>query len=123
MEQFRPDWYAAQRSYAHACLGDREETLAWAEKALEETDPSRNFRNYFDSMQMLAVSFALIGETDRACQLIDQILASPSGITCGGILFDYSFESLHGEPAFEAVIRKHADQLKDPAILEQIFGS
>ncbi|MEX0324496.1 MAG: hypothetical protein AB3N33_00250 [Puniceicoccaceae bacterium] len=122
MAQFRPDWYAAQRSYAHACLGERKEALAWADKAIEQTNPSRNFKDYFDSMYKLAISFALIGETDRACQLIEQILTSPSGITTGAILLDFGLESLHDLPAFQSVIREHADQLKDPAILERFFG-
>lgn len=96
--------------------------LTWAEKALEQTDPSRNFEDYFDSMLKLAVSFAIIGETDRACQLVDQILSSPSGITTGSLLLDFGLQSLQDKPAFQTVIRKHADQLKDPAILEQYFG-
>jgi TolB-like protein len=120
--QFMPDWYAAQRSYAHACLGERDEALAWAEKSIEQTDPSRNFEDYFESMLRLAISFSLIGETDRACEFIDQILSSPSGYTTGGMLLEIGLKPLHDEPAFQAVIRKHADQLKDPAILQQYFG-
>ena len=119
--RFRPDWHAAQRSYAHACLGEREAALAWADKALEQTDPSRNFEDYFDSMVKLAVTYTLIGETDRACQLIDQILSSPSGWSTGEILLDFGLQSLHDKPAFQAVIRKHASQLKDPAILSKFF--
>ena len=120
--RYRPDWHAAQRSYAHACLGEKEAALQWAETALQQTDPSRNFQDYFDSMFKLAVSYALIGEIDRACELVDQILSSPSGITTGQLLLDFGLESLHDEPAFQAVIRKHAHQLRDPAILERYFG-
>jgi TolB-like protein len=119
--RFRPDWHAAQRSYAHACLGEREAALTWADTALEQTDPSRNFEDYFDSMVKLAVTYTLIGETDRACQLIDQILSSPSGWSTGEILLDIGLQSLHDKPAFQAVIRKHADQVKDPAILSKFF--
>ena len=123
MQQFRPDWHAAEVSYAQACLGNREEALSWAEIALEKTDPLRNFEDYFDSLFKVAITFALVDEPDRATRLIDQILSSPSGYSTGYVLTtDPNLKSLFAYPAFQAVIRKHADQLKDPAILEQLFG-
>ncbi|NDV63597.1 hypothetical protein G0Q06_14130 [Puniceicoccales bacterium CK1056] len=120
--RYRPDVHAAQRSYAHACLGEKQAALEWADKALERTDPSRNFSDYFESMLKLAISFTVIGESDRACQLVDQILSSPSGITTGNLLVDFGLQPLRDNPAFQEVIRKHGDQLKDPAILEKFFG-
>jgi tetratricopeptide (TPR) repeat protein len=121
-QTFRPDWYAAELSYAYACLENREEALKWAATAIEAADPSRNYQDYFNTLGRLAFTYFLTGEFQQGCALIDQILSTPSGWTTGDFLLNPQLKGYRSIPEFEAVLRKHADQLKDPAILDAFFA-
>lgn len=121
MKQYEPDVYASLQAFAYAALEDRETASEWAEKALTLADPSRHFEDYCDTIQTLARMYALLGDDIRACELLDELLSSPSGFPTGEVLIDRQFRDISDSPHFEAVIRKHADQLKDPAILDEYF--
>jgi TolB-like protein len=123
MKLYMPDVHTALHAYGNAFLGNREEALRLAEEALEYASPTRQFADYFETNRYLAVTYGFLGEDEMACELIDLMLSSPSGYSTGQLLVDPQLDTLHDSPLFQAVIRKHADQLKDPAILEDYFGS
>ncbi len=123
MEQSQPDVHASNKALVHAFLGDSNDALAWADRAMEAADPSINFMDYVDSLLYISEAYTQLGMTADACRIIDQILSSPSGeYTCPGYFLVWPlYDNLHGTPEFEAVIRKHAENLKDPAILKEFF--
>lgn len=122
MKNFEPDVYAALQAFAYAALGDKETALEWADKALATADPSRHFEDYIETIQALARTYAFLGEDIRASELIDELLSSPSGVPTGEVLIDRQYMEIADSPHFQAVIRKHADQLQDPSIIDEYFG-
>ena len=123
MQEFQPDVHASNKALIHAFLGDSTEALAWAETAIEAADPSKNFMDYVDSLLALSEAYTQLGMPGKACRVIDQILSSPSGwYSSPGYFITWPlYKDLHDKPEFEVVIRKHAENLKDPAILEEFF--
>jgi tetratricopeptide (TPR) repeat protein len=118
-----PAFGNAALSYLNAVVGNKDEALDAAGKSESFMDPSRNLPLYFLSNGMLASGFVELGEIDRACQKFELLLSGPTGSSTGRVLVEFRNPVLFQDPRFQAVIRKHADQLKDPAILDEYFGN
>lgn len=69
-----------------------------------------------------ARAFLELGAFDRVCEKVDLLLSGSMGSATGEILRDFDNEALRHYKPFEAVLRKHAWQLKDPTILDGVFG-
>jgi len=123
MQQYQPDVYAATKGEINAYLGERDAALEWNNKALDATAPNRRFSDYIFSLRIIAETYTYLGMYDQASQIIDQLLSIQSGISTGDVMTWPLYNKLHSVPAFEAVIRRHADQLKDPAILNSYFSA
>jgi hypothetical protein len=107
---------------AHAVLGDAARAHEAMARATGLVDPTRNLQQYFFVQSMVGVTQVQLGETQAACETIDMLLSSPTGVSTGMIMIDGFFSSLRPAPEYEAVIRRHADQLKEPAILDTYFA-
>ena len=57
---------------------------------------------------MAAQTFALVGETDRALAMIDQLLTTPHGLSVPSLQLDPMWDSLRNDPRFEQLLVKHA---------------
>lgn len=112
----------ATMAFMHAGLGEVAEMRSAIAQAREAADPGRSYQSYLLVEYLNALAFTQVGETAEACATIDQLLSAPAGESTGSILANVSFDSLHGSPEFQKVIRQHADQLKAPAIVDGLFG-
>jgi hypothetical protein len=105
----------------HALAGNKEAAVAAAKKAESNLDASRNLPLYYLSNALLARAYFEAGEIDKGRDRLDLILSGQTGSSTGRVLVEFHDPALLQEPRFQAVIRKHADQLKDPAILDKYF--
>ena len=120
------DPYAERRwgeqAYYHAILGDRDAALKAIAASGAAMDPQRDLFSYVDAQRQIAFAYAQLGLPAEASAAIDAVLSSPGLYLTGNFLIEQAVGPIRHSPEFEAVIRKHADQLKDPAILDTFFA-
>ncbi len=120
------DPYAERKwgEQAHYCaaLGDRDSALKAIAASRAAMDPQRDLLSYVYAQRQLAFAYAQLGLPTQASAAIDAVLSSPSEYQTGVFLVEEALSPIRHSPEFEAVIRKHADQLKDPAILDTFFA-
>ncbi len=106
----------------HALLGDRDAALKAIAASQAALDPQRDFFSYVEAQRQIAFAYAQLGLPAEACAAIDAVLSSPGDYLTGNFLIEQDMGPIRHSPEFEAIIRKHADQLKDPAILDTFFS-
>jgi tetratricopeptide (TPR) repeat protein len=87
-----------------AGLGRKKDAIAEARRATELLPISKDA---FDGPIMatnLAVVYALTGETDLAIDQLEQVLRLPNGPTQGLLKAEPEWDSLRGDPRFQALI-------------------
>jgi tetratricopeptide (TPR) repeat protein len=111
-----------EQAHYHAALGDRESALKAISASRSAMDPQRDFSSYVYAQRQIAFAYAQLGMPAEASAAVDAVLSSPSEYQTGVFLVEEALGPIRHSPEFEAVIRKHADQLKDPAILDTFFA-
>ena len=111
-----------ERAHNHAALGDRDSALKAIAESRAAMDPQRDLFNYVYAQRQIAFAYAQLGMPAEASAAIDVVLSSPTEYQTGIFLVEEALNPIRHSPEFEAVIRKHADQLKDPAILDTFFA-
>lgn len=106
----------------HALLGDRDAALKAIAASRASMDPQRDFFSYVEAQRQIAFAYAQLGLPAEASTAIDAVLSSSGDYLTGNFLIEQALSPIRHSPEFEAVIRKHADQLKDPAILDGFFS-
>lgn len=106
----------------HALAGDKEASMAAARKSESSLDASRNLPLYYFNIGLLARAYLEAGEIDKACAKLEQMLSGPTGPSAGRILMEFRDPALFQDARFQTVIRGHADQLKDAALLDEYFA-
>ncbi|MBK1880660.1 tetratricopeptide repeat protein [Pelagicoccus mobilis] len=122
MQEYRPDVHASSVANLYALLGDRENSIKWVNIARTHSNPSRRYADYCESVYSMAEGYATLGMVSESCSMLDQLFSSPSPYRLGFLLISPSFKAFHHEPDFRAVARKHVEQLKDPTVLDELFG-
>ena len=79
-------------------LGEREDAVAWAERAIETSDERADHASTTS-----ACTFAVLGESNRALDLLERAVALGWGDR-EWIQNDSDLASLHGNPRFRDVL-------------------
>ena len=116
------EWRWGEQAHYHALLGDRDAALKAIAASRASLDPQRDLFSYVEAQRQIAFAYAQLGLPAEASAAIDTVLSSPGDYLTGNFLVEQAISPISHSPEFEAVIRKHADQLKDPAILETFFA-
>jgi thioredoxin-like negative regulator of GroEL len=107
-EMFPPDYRIhAERTMAHAAAGDRENALASAELAMTESP-----QDAIVNMQVryrLARSMVLVGESERALELLEPLLPGPSGVSVRYVELDPHWDSLRENRRFQSLLDTYRD--------------
>ncbi len=97
-----------QYAFVLAFLGEHDAAMAAAKRAMA-IDPEG--RDAFDGPQMTEVAaqvYGVIGEKDRAFELLDHLLSVPSSVTVANLKINPLWDSLRPDPRFQALLDKYS---------------
>ena len=100
------DLYALSlKAFSAAGLNDRINAIEWGQKAVSLC---RNYSAKTDLMMNLAEIFVMVKEYDKALDLIEDLLSSPSNLSTGKLQLDPVWKSLNNNPSFRELIMKYS---------------
>jgi serine/threonine-protein kinase len=105
----RPNYAEAHADLGQvlAGLGKRKEALIHAERAVELIPVEKDAMVGADLIERQAMTCSLIGENDRAIDLIDYLLKNPSQLQYQTVLVDPMWDPLRDNPRFQALLEKY----------------
>ena len=104
----------AELGRAYALLGHKEEAIRHGERAAREYPPARDALRGPRILFILADIYALVGEEEKAIDLLDHLLSIPSEMTVHTLRHDHAFKSLWGHPKFRTLLKRHGGELPRP---------
>jgi TolB-like protein/Flp pilus assembly protein TadD len=93
---------------AHALLGEKEAALAEGERAMQLLPVSKDAFHGPDILQGMAQVCAIVGEKDRALQILDELSRIPSPQTAALLKLNPIWDPIRGDPRFEQLIAKYS---------------
>jgi TolB-like protein/Flp pilus assembly protein TadD len=96
-----------QLAKALAQLGAKEAALAEAQRASELQPESKDALDGPHITEGVAEVYAIIGDNDRAIEILDGLLNRPSYVTAQGLRVNPIWDSLRNDPRFQALIDRH----------------
>jgi serine/threonine-protein kinase len=96
-----------QLAKALAFLGEKEAALAEAQRATELQPESRDAFDGPEITEGMAQVQAILGENDRAIEILDGLLSRPSAVTVQGLKVNPIWDPLRNDPRFQALLEKH----------------
>jgi len=90
-----------------AQLGEREAALAEAQRATELRPESKDAFGGPEITEGVAQVHAMLGDNDRAIEILDGLLSRPSAVTTQTLKINPIWDPLRGDPRFEALMQKY----------------
>lgn len=109
-------------SVLNAYLRNEDASLEAMAKAESYHDAAVNLPVYYLIQGLIAQAYFELGDYDNSLKKIELLLSGPSGTSAGRVLLDFNEPELYSNSEFQTLIRKYSHQLRDPAILDSLFG-
>jgi TolB-like protein/Tfp pilus assembly protein PilF len=93
-----------------AFLGERDAALAEAQQAAELLPESKDALGGPEVMEGVAQVYAILGEKDRAIEVLNGLLSRPSAMTVQALRVNPIWDPLRNDPGFQALLSKYADK-------------
>ncbi len=93
----------------YARLGDKEKAIVAARGDTADLSLSEDAYLGAEPLVDLAVTYARVGEYDKALDLIDTLLSIPSSVTVAKLRLDPYYDPLRDRPRFQALFEKYGD--------------
>jgi tetratricopeptide (TPR) repeat protein len=90
-----------------AFLGEKDAAVAEAQKASELLPESKDAFGGPEVMEGVAQIYAVLGEKDRAIEVLDGLLSRPSGMTVQSLKLNPIWDPLRNDPRFEDLLTKY----------------
>ena len=90
-----------------AHLGEKDAALAEAQRATELLPESKDAFGGPEIAAGVAEVYAILGENDRAIEILDGLLSRPSGVTVQGLKVNPIWDPLRNDPRFQALLDKY----------------
>jgi TolB-like protein/Tfp pilus assembly protein PilF len=90
-----------------AYLKEKDAALAEAQRATELLPESKDAFGGPEIAAGLAEVHAILGDSDRAIEILDGLLSRPSGVTVQGLKINPIWDPLRNDPRFQALLNKH----------------
>ena len=97
----------ASLSGAHALLGQKEEAIRAAQRAVELMPISNDAVDGPGFVRNLAAIYARFGEVDAAVEQFDRYLSVPAPESIRSILLDWLIDPVRDHPRFQALMEKY----------------
>src|SRR6266446_3222980 len=97
-----------QLAKALAYLGEKDAALAEAQRASELQPESRDAFEGPDITEGGAQVQTIVGENDRAIEILDGLLSRPSGVTVQILKINPIWDPLRNDPGFQALLTKYS---------------
>jgi TolB-like protein len=92
---------------ALAWLGEKDPAIAEAKRATELLPESVDAFDGPVCTQTLMTVYTLVGEYDKAMELLDGLLSRPSPVTIAGVKLNPIWDPVRQDPRFIAIVKKH----------------
>jgi serine/threonine-protein kinase len=96
--------------HAYALLGRKKDAVAAGERSVDLLPVSQDIIAGSDQAIELAKIYAQVSETEKALDLIEQLLANPGGFLIGPFTTDPVWDPLRDHPRFQALLEKYETQ-------------
>jgi serine/threonine-protein kinase len=96
--------WVAFRGLALAYLGRKDEAIELGRRATAMNPLGENDASLYSQLQVVRI-YVAVGETEKALDLLEQLLKTPFYISPGWLRVDPNFAPLKGNPRFEAMLR------------------
>ena len=90
-----------------AWLGEKEQAIAEAQRATELLPESVDAFDGPVCTQTLAEVYMIVGEVDKALELVDSLLSRPSQVTVAQLKVHPLWDKIRQDPRFIAILQKH----------------
>jgi hypothetical protein len=90
-----------------AFLGEKDSALAEAQTASQLQPESKDALDGPHITEGVAEVYAILGDNDRAIEILEGLLNRPSYVTAEGLKVNPIWDSLRSDPRFQALIEKH----------------
>jgi TolB-like protein/Tfp pilus assembly protein PilF len=90
-----------------AHLGEKDAALAQARRATELRPESKDALGGAEIAAGVAEVHAILGDNDRAIEILDGLLSRPSAVTVQGLKLNPIWDPLRSDPRFQALIDRH----------------
>src|SRR5437773_158520 len=90
-----------------AFLSERDSALAEAQRATELLPETKDAFGGPEVMAGVAEVYAILGESDRAIEILDRLLSRPSGVTTQALKINPIWDPLRRDPRFHGLIDKY----------------
>jgi TolB-like protein/Tfp pilus assembly protein PilF len=97
-----------QLAKALAHLGEKDAALAEAQRASKLQPESKDAFEGPDITEGVAQVQAIVGENDRAIEILDGLLSRPSSVTVQILKINPIWDSLRNDPGFQALLTKYS---------------
>ena len=97
-----------QLAKIHAWLGEKEAALAESQRAMQLRPESKDAFEGPQITAQVAEVCAILGDNDRAIELLDGLLNRPSEVSVSILKLNPAWDPLRKDPRFQALIDKHS---------------
>jgi tetratricopeptide (TPR) repeat protein len=94
----------------YAMLGQKEKAINSAREEAEMLSLQYDALLGCDRLEEMAITYAIVGESDLAIDLLDSVLSMPSNLTVHKLRGYPFFDPLRDNPRFQALIKKYEKQ-------------
>ena len=88
-------------------LGEKNAALAEAQRATELLPESKDAFGGPEITVGVAEVYTILGDNDRAIQILDGLLSRPSAVTVEGLKMNPIWDRLRGDARFQALLQKY----------------
>jgi tetratricopeptide (TPR) repeat protein len=92
---------------AMAFLGEKNAAIEEAQRAADIRPESKDAFGGPEITEGVAEVHTIVGDNDRAIEILDGLLNRPSGVTAQGLKINPIWDPLRSDPRFQALIEKH----------------
>jgi TolB-like protein/Tfp pilus assembly protein PilF len=92
----------------NAWLGDRDAALSEAQRATQLRPESKDAFEGPQITGQVAEVYAILGDDDRAIELLDGLLNRPSDLTVSNLRLNPAWDPLRNDPRFQALLTKYS---------------